>query len=60
LQVVENPQNEDGIHSKLRVVNTQAAMMLLQWLPDIQSHELQAGNYTSSLIILQHQKTLLA
>ncbi|XP_076450797.1 neurobeachin-like protein 1 [Babylonia areolata] len=27
--------------SKLRVVNTQAAMMLLQWLPDVQSRELQ-------------------
>ncbi|KAK7507554.1 hypothetical protein BaRGS_00001489, partial [Batillaria attramentaria] len=36
--VVEETQ-ESG--DKTRVCNTQAAMMLLQWLPDIQSHELQ-------------------
>ena len=27
--------------NKMHVVNTQAAMMLLQWLPDVQSWELQ-------------------
>ena len=37
-QVVEEHYESSN---KMRVVNTQAAMMLLQWLPDIQSHELQ-------------------
>lgn len=39
LDLVVEEQYESS--SKMRVVNTQAAMMLLQWLPDIQSHELQ-------------------
>ncbi|KAK7111968.1 hypothetical protein V1264_011504 [Littorina saxatilis] len=36
--VVEEHYESSG---KMRVINTQAAAMLLQWLPDIQSHDLQ-------------------